>query len=30
VEARNSEKLYTEAFKQIKQLIWDSYYPHLS
>ena len=28
VEARNSEKLYTEAFKQIKQLIWDSYCQH--
>ncbi len=24
VEARNSEKLYSEAFKQIKQLIWVS------
>jgi hypothetical protein len=28
VEARNSEKLYSEAFKQIKQLIWDSYCQH--
>jgi hypothetical protein len=25
VEARNSEKLYTEVFKQLKQLVWDSY-----
>jgi hypothetical protein len=23
VEARNSEKLYTEVYKQLKQLIWD-------
>jgi hypothetical protein len=30
VEARNNEQLYSEAFKQIKPLIWDSYYPHLS
>jgi hypothetical protein len=25
VEARNNEKHYTEVFKQLKQLVWDSY-----